>query len=506
MVGLLLLFSSGAAPEESQEPVFTADDNVIDFNENTNPLINNLEFEDVEETELPITTTPNPVNMGQVVLGTDAKNVLTIGTTGKTPIRIVSVRLAEPPFEGFRYEDDCSGKELRGNQTCNVTMQWFPTTGGNVQNNFIVSWHETNVGAQNAKAEKVPVDGKAVTQADCNFCTTTPSGGSADGAERMLIQDADGNIIGYVTPDGRAFDLNGNEIGYLDSNGNVIDKNGNIIGKAVSGENLVVRDSNGKIIGYITPNGKAVDLNGNRLGTVDANGNVLDKNGGVIGKVSTGDTMVIKDADGNIIGYVTPDGKAVDLNGNEIGTVDAYGNVVDNNGNLIGKTAPGNSRIVRDNNGNIIGYVTPNGQVVDLNGSKLGTLDAKGNVLDKSGNVIGKAMADDGKNRIAYGPDGKIIGYIDDDGYVRDEDGNVIGRVNEDVRNIAIIAHVDHGKTTTTAAITKVLALKGQAQFEAYDQIDKAPEERERGITINTAHVEYETYKTLCTRRLPRTC
>ena len=59
--------------------------------------------------------------------------------------------------------------------------------------------------------------------------------------------------------------------------------------------------------------------------------------------------------------------------------------------------------------------------------------------------------------------------------------------------NIGTIGHVDHGKTTLTAAITKYLALKGQAQYEAYDMIDKAPEERERGITINTAHVEYET-------------
>ena len=59
--------------------------------------------------------------------------------------------------------------------------------------------------------------------------------------------------------------------------------------------------------------------------------------------------------------------------------------------------------------------------------------------------------------------------------------------------NIGTIGHVDHGKTTLTAAITKVLALKGQVQFEAYDMIDKAPEERERGITISTAHVEYET-------------
>ncbi|MDD6189463.1 MAG: elongation factor Tu [Clostridiales bacterium] len=59
--------------------------------------------------------------------------------------------------------------------------------------------------------------------------------------------------------------------------------------------------------------------------------------------------------------------------------------------------------------------------------------------------------------------------------------------------NIGTIGHVDHGKTTLTAAITKYLALQGKAQFEAYDAIDKAPEEKERGITINTAHVEYET-------------
>jgi len=59
--------------------------------------------------------------------------------------------------------------------------------------------------------------------------------------------------------------------------------------------------------------------------------------------------------------------------------------------------------------------------------------------------------------------------------------------------NIGTIGHVDHGKTTLTAAITKTLGMKGGAEFMAYDQIDKAPEERERGITINTAHVEYQT-------------
>ena len=61
--------------------------------------------------------------------------------------------------------------------------------------------------------------------------------------------------------------------------------------------------------------------------------------------------------------------------------------------------------------------------------------------------------------------------------------------------NVGTIGHVDHGKTTLTVAITKVLSFKGQATFRAYDSIDNAPEEKARGITIATAHVEYETDK-----------
>src|SRR5579859_6065433 len=61
--------------------------------------------------------------------------------------------------------------------------------------------------------------------------------------------------------------------------------------------------------------------------------------------------------------------------------------------------------------------------------------------------------------------------------------------------NVGTIGHIDHGKTTLTAAITKVLAQKGLAQFTAFDQIDKAPEEKARGITISIVHVEYETDK-----------
>ena len=59
--------------------------------------------------------------------------------------------------------------------------------------------------------------------------------------------------------------------------------------------------------------------------------------------------------------------------------------------------------------------------------------------------------------------------------------------------NVGTIGHIDHGKTTLTAAITRVLSLKGQAEFTDFGEIDKAPEEKERGITIATAHVEYET-------------
>ena len=61
--------------------------------------------------------------------------------------------------------------------------------------------------------------------------------------------------------------------------------------------------------------------------------------------------------------------------------------------------------------------------------------------------------------------------------------------------NIGTVGHVDHGKTTLTAAITKVLADKGLAEKRDFEQIDNAPEEKERGITINTAHVEYQTEK-----------
>ena len=73
--------------------------------------------------------------------------------------------------------------------------------------------------------------------------------------------------------------------------------------------------------------------------------------------------------------------------------------------------------------------------------------------------------------------------------------------------NVGTIGHIDHGKTTLTAAITRVLAKKGLAEYVPFEEIDKAPEEKERGITIATAHVEYQTDKSsLCARGLSGSC
>jgi elongation factor Tu len=70
--------------------------------------------------------------------------------------------------------------------------------------------------------------------------------------------------------------------------------------------------------------------------------------------------------------------------------------------------------------------------------------------------------------------------------------------------NVGTIGHIDHGKTTLTAAITKVLAEKSGGVAVAFDEIDTAPDERQRGITINTAHVEYDTENRIRARRLPQ--
>ena len=137
LIGVFLLMQSNNLEQEYEEPVFTDSADAINIGER-GPLLDNLEFGDVVEGEIPLTATPNPVPLGQVVLGTDAKNVLTLGTNGKASVKIVSVTLAEPPADGFTFSDKCSGKSLTGDETCHVTMNWEPVVAGNVQNNFIV--------------------------------------------------------------------------------------------------------------------------------------------------------------------------------------------------------------------------------------------------------------------------------------------------------------------------------------------------------------------------------
>ncbi|MBR1601675.1 MAG: hypothetical protein IJ677_08905, partial [Alphaproteobacteria bacterium] len=136
LFGLLLL---GSEPEEEQ-PHYEIERSIEDeSNFGTTSEINNeaeVVFDNIDTTESPITLTPNPINIGQVVLGNEASNVLTIGTNGKRSIKIISVELEDAPFEGFTFGTNCEDKVLMGNITCNVTMKWTPSIAENVQNNF----------------------------------------------------------------------------------------------------------------------------------------------------------------------------------------------------------------------------------------------------------------------------------------------------------------------------------------------------------------------------------
>ena len=147
IVGIIsmLVFLFGLAlmtSEEPQEEQQTYEiDNSIDAETNLQvgdegSLESEIQFDDAEEIERPITLTPNPINMGQVVIGTEATNVLTIGTNSKSSIKIISIELEDVAAEGFTFDNQCNGKELRGRGTCSITMRWLPTMAYNFQNNF----------------------------------------------------------------------------------------------------------------------------------------------------------------------------------------------------------------------------------------------------------------------------------------------------------------------------------------------------------------------------------
>ena len=390
LFGLMLLTTDTPEEEQHYEVEDTIDaESDLGMGNNTTNNEAEIEFDDAEQVERPITLTPNPINMGQVVLGNDATNVLTIGTNGKGAIRIISVDLEDAAFEGFKFENNCNDKELRGKITCTVTMRWLPTVAANVQNNFKITWRETNVSDSNAKHDEVPVYGNAVRKEDCNFCDSSGSAGiggaaSAQGDLQTSGQvkyavGPDGKIIGVIGEDGIVRDANGLEIGRVNADGMVVDKDGNIIGVASTGK-LVV-DANGTVSGYVDAVGVAHDADGKVIGNMLSDGTIIDDGGKVIGKaVSTG---YVYDSNGNIIGRVLEDGSVVDLDGNVIGKVDENGNVVDRNGNIIGNVAK-SGEVALDENGNRLGIVMPNGEVVNENGDVVGYVDENGNLHVKN--------------------------------------------------------------------------------------------------------------------------
>ena len=160
ILGLVLLVTSGEEQEVYEEPVFTDNADVFGDIPTTTGAAQGIEFSTMDG-EDPITMTPDPVPMGEVVLGADAHNVLTIGTNGKNSIKIVSVELAEAPTAGFTFDDKCTGITLAGEEVCHIKMSWAPVVAGNVQNNYIISWHEVNLGKESIKAAKVPVTGSS---------------------------------------------------------------------------------------------------------------------------------------------------------------------------------------------------------------------------------------------------------------------------------------------------------------------------------------------------------
>ena len=183
--GLVLLIKSerNNSLDQYEDPVFTDNADVFGSMQNT-IKDQSIEFSTIDG-EIPLTTTPDPVVMGEVVLGTEAKNVLTLGTNGKASVKIVSVELADPPAAGFTFVNNCSAVTLTGDETCHITMSWSPVVAGNVQNNFIVSWHELNLGKDSIKAAKVPVTGTAVTKEECNYCETATKEGAVSADEKM---------------------------------------------------------------------------------------------------------------------------------------------------------------------------------------------------------------------------------------------------------------------------------------------------------------------------------
>ena len=449
LFGLMLLNVDTTEEEKTYQIDTDINDETSEETVTDNDTNAEIVFDDAEEIERPITLEPSVIDMGKIVLGRSASGVLTIGTNSKAAIRIVSVELEDIPSEGFSFEEDCKGKELRGDTTCKVQIRWLPTVAANIQNNFKIIWHETNVSAANAKHSEVEVKGSAVTKEDCQFCDTGvngPAGEHVEANKRVRYAvGPDGQVIGVIDDDGIVRDADGNIIGKVNANGLVMDKDGNIIGVASTGK--LIFDENGKVIGYVDADGIARDMDGNVIGKMLADGTIVDENGNVIGKAV--DYGYVYDDAGNIIGRVLPDGSVIDENGNVIGHLNENGEVVNEAGEVIGHTAK-SGEVIFDDEGSAVGVVMPNGTVVNANGDVIGTLGKDGKVyasevigqrgaavrlaVDEQGNVIGY-IGDDGK---VYDFAGNLIGQVDENGNIIDKEGNIIGKAGTDWVDLAV--------------------------------------------------------------------
>ena len=421
--GLILLMSSGDDENLYEEPVFTDNADVFGAEkvQNVEPA-QGIEFSTIES-EIPLTATPDPIPMGEVVLGTEAKNVLTLGTNGKAAIKIASVELADPPAAGFVFSDKCSGETLNGKDTCHITMSWNPVVAGNVQNNFIISWHEVNLGSESMKSAKVPVSGNAVNKEECRYCeSSTSKAEDADyGKALQAAIGPDGKKIGVIDKDGYVRDENGNIIGKVSADGLILDKDGNVIGVAENSKTVYDEFSNP--VGYVTPDGEVINDDGKVIGKVLPDGTALDFNGNSIG--STTDIGAVYDANGNLIGRALPDGTVVDKDGNVIGRVLPDGSVVDKDGTNIGSIAK-TGRTVIDGDGKVMGVTLPTGEVVNADGEIIGKVDDNGAVVAADSPLMGKTL------KVAYDKNGNVIGYVDKDGNLLNVKGEVIGKMRED--------------------------------------------------------------------------
>ena len=152
LVGVIVLSSGGDQIQENLDPQFTDNANVLDTGANAS-TDNAMDFGLTPDRGPPLTYTPSSVDLGQVLIGTEANAVITVGTNGKVSIEIVSVELAEPPSEGFNFDNKCKSElVLSGEATCNIAITWAPLTAKSIQNNFIVTWREKGFGAAQNKA------------------------------------------------------------------------------------------------------------------------------------------------------------------------------------------------------------------------------------------------------------------------------------------------------------------------------------------------------------------